>query len=623
MRGTIARARAGHHIADIACGQPVVQRKLFIGKNPVNEETIDAVRQSVRREERAEPLLKGERNSPLYVALGRKAYADRKHRILDALSALVADDVDDEGRHPRTWLAAVLVASQHASAEAIPVAERAARARELAAMIGGLDDDAAVGGDGDEPRKRRRSRSRSPERGSRARSRSRERGSDTDDEVEFTATDLRRAASVATSGFFDEKKGTSMHIGIARRKQHAIGHTNFATSPATYGTYTGTIGPKPNAFVLGTLPDSYDELFTQLVAGIVADGAVISSSSSSADTAAAPAAAAAKPAAPKPKYDDRTVARLFLGELRGQDAFAVFSPKTQQIAHKILALLLHAEFSRHSIAPVAAMAVFHVVANRGDDEAKPTLAGAFGSGAEMRALYAGSGGAAALRGTAPDPKEQAARNALFEQDILKFYRDTAKKDETIEAFVQRRTFEVVLNTWAKIAPRVKKNALDTYARRGVPKSGQYADPVTTLQHLGFTRHVMGGEGNDCAINTLYDQLTRKGVAIPNQAAFAAYIRANAGLGAGAMIDILNSGPAFLRAALAYLATIGVALPGGITIDMWSATPEGLMEYRAVAHAAPPPAGGGGAAAAPAAPTFVTFFYNGHNHFDSLVGALAR
>lgn len=74
-----------------------------------------------------------------------------------------------------------------------------------------------------------------------------------------------------------------------------------------------------------------------------------------------------------------------------------------------------------------------------------------------------------------------------------------------------------------------------------------------------------------------------------------------------MIDILNNGAALFQTMNDYLSTID----GGartLIIDVWVATPgDGLMEYQDVAT------NGAGDR------IVMAFYFNGVNHFDSLIG----
>jgi len=361
------------------------------------------------------------------------------------------------------------------------------------------------------------------------------------------------------------------------------------------------------------------------------------------------------------------MAKLFLKEFEGHDAFAAFPKEAQALAHKVITFIFNAEMSRHSLALVSAQAAFHAVATRGfkADEAFGT-----GSGSE-RPLFAGKGGADVLRGktTGADADTRYLRAAA---DILNFHAAVRNKDEGLYEFVKRKTLEAIAaldkhtgkkddkekgegskevaltqQALAAIsavdlnpkkqddkgkgdgkkddkekAPAFKIDetllqligqALLAHLKQIVNPTKAKETSTQTLTSLGFTIHDQPGDANDCAIYTLYDQLTRvHGIAVGDFNPFRDYIRTNANFSFGAMIDILNNGQALLTAAANYLKNEKHLTAVTLVLDAWSATAEGqVMEFANVAS------GGAGDQ------KVVTFYYNGVNHFDSLTGGLAR
>jgi hypothetical protein len=388
-------------------------------------------------------------------------------------------------------------------------------------------------------------------------------------------------------------------LPVRRRKLHKEGQVDLPGYEVRYRSYKGYISPKPNAFVMGELAQDYGPLLRELVA-----------------------AAAVETAAQEKPFDDRAVARLFLREFEGENAFAGFAPETQRLAHKVIAIIFFAELSRHSIALLTAAAGLDAVARRGDEAAKPGLVESFETGSEeMRPLFAGTGGAELMRGGLPADmsKEAVAKRRLRATiDIRNYFTRTGKEGEKLEEFIRRRTLDFLFNLAANTDERTVKTAemdqaLYRYLRRVRPAE-RGADPLVTLAGLGFTRWPMGGDENDCAIRTLHDQLQRRGYAIGFEA-FRDHVRQQPGVGAfGSMIDILNNGGALLAAVQDYIVNVLHQPAPALAIDAWVATPDGaLMEYQNVARRN----GGGGG------DLVMTFYFNGVNHFDSLTGGLAR
>lgn len=147
-----------------------------------------------------------------------------------------------------------------------------------------------------------------------------------------------------------------------------------------------------------------------------------------------------------------------------------------------------------------------------------------------------------------------------------------------------------------------------------PSKRAVASPQELVGQLGFMHHPMSGNGNDCAIASIYDQLTRvHGLAVGDSRAFSTHVRTHAHLEFGTMIDVLNNGAALLGAVQGWLDThVLAARGGGLVLDVWSQTAENsLMEFQRVA------------AHAGAGDRILRLYFNGVNHFDSLSGGPPR
>ncbi|MCU0433140.1 MAG: hypothetical protein MUC87_06790 [Bacteroidia bacterium] len=138
-------------------------------------------------------------------------------------------------------------------------------------------------------------------------------------------------------------------------------------------------------------------------------------------------------------------------------------------------------------------------------------------------------------------------------------------------------------------------------------------PVSHLVELGYGFNAMSGYGNDCALNTIFHQLVhRHKLSLNDLKGFKNYIRHHAGFAFGSMIDILNNGSQLLEAVRNYLVYAKVInQPGDVqlSINLWSAV-EGssLMQFNDVART-----GDGNKK------MVLVFYFNGVNHFDSLLG----
>jgi hypothetical protein len=226
---------------------------------------------------------------------------------------------------------------------------------------------------------------------------------------------LRRRASDATN----ERTGV---LPVSRRKQHKAKITELGNYTVSYDSYTGSISPKPNAFVLGELDQDYGELLQNLLKGV--------------------------PRELEGKTDlDRIVAGLFVEEFEGKDAFSAFSPEAKRLAHKVMTVIFFAELSRHSIAPLTAAASFHAVASRPLGQKSPGLVEVFKTGSsKMRPLFAGTGGPALLRGDRPEQMsemEVKQRSLLAGVDLHNYFQDKKKDGEELPAFIHRKTIDII------------------------------------------------------------------------------------------------------------------------------------------------------------------------------------
>ncbi len=139
---------------------------------------------------------------------------------------------------------------------------------------------------------------------------------------------------------------------------------------------------------------------------------------------------------------------------------------------------------------------------------------------------------------------------------------------------------------------------------------------TLITDLGFSHFSVPGIGNDCALFSIYHQLTElHKLDVGDISTFASFVREHAGLEVGTMIDLVANGNVVLNAVHQWLELrIPSTSNDGIAIDLWSATRDnGLMQYNNVARIA----GTGGVV------RVLTLYFNGENHFDSIYGPLSR
>jgi hypothetical protein len=161
--------------------------------------------------------------------------------------------------------------------------------------------------------------------------------------------------------------------------------------------------------------------------------------------------------------------------------------------------------------------------------------------------------------------------------------------------------------------KLEKALHDFFHRLARSKRGKSALQILT-QDLGFGHHAMPGDGLNCALYSILDQLERRfNIRVVDRDGFIQFVRERAQLAFGTMIDVLNNGGAVLTAVQQYLVQQGLAAADlHLVVDVWSATAEGVIEFQNVAQ-------GGGAGAA----RILTLYYNGVSHFDSLSGGLSR
>jgi hypothetical protein len=555
-----------------------LQRTLTIGAGAVDRglpQFADLLEYYRAERRPSQPTSKTLRRHGLAIALRLKAFQGHEVALLTILQGWAADDVVGADRTFATWSAALMAANRQRAADQAAhdrtPEERERHRRRLDELLGGererrgtLIEHLITGEDGS------RYASVMPE--------------------------FRRRASISTDllnlELPEKKDADPLFLPVKRRKLHKEGQANLPGLKVGYRSYGGTISPKANAFVLGEGDQDYGPLLRDLVKriGVESEGLLT----------------------------DRAVARLFLEELSGKDAFAVFSRDVQSIAHHIITILFFAEMSRGSIALVSAAAALHTVQSRPEDEAEPGLAESFDTDStSMRPLFAGKGGAALVRGEVTKhiaPGERLIREIRAYIDIFNYFQAHKREAEELGDFIQRRTLEMTTNLARNtlnpdLAGATATDVPFQYLRSVKPTRGSVAQ---TLAALGFTHRVQLGDENDCAIYSAYDQLTQRGIALGPVDAFIAHVRLQANFAFGTMIDVLNNGPALLAAIQHFMIANRIVAPA-LALDVWSATLDGgLMEFQNVTTAA------GGAP-----PVVMTFYFNGLNQFDSLVGGLAR
>ena len=560
------------HVAQQSRGEIRPQPVLRVRNTTISPDRLQAVIDAVTE---ADPPNHNKtiRKGAIYQATLAKHLMGRRADLLAVLHAWAGDEVDTADRQFRTWDEAMLAAVKHLhgsdAVKDLSPEELVERTRLFAAM-----STIGVG---------------------KRLVRDEELATDERDNLRGSLPQLRRTASFAT-----DLLGPGSSIGIERRKKHKLtGDTELETATVRYRTYSGTIGPKANAFVTGTLAGDYGPLLAELVTAIRIE------------TAGA--------------VNERAVAGLFLTEFDGTDAFAGFSAPTQALAHKVITIMYYAEMSRHSVALVSAAAAFYAV-----QQGLATMAEAFDTAHdELRALFAGEGGANLLRGLQPRLKRSDGSSVPMSPEVLKIREERGALDirnlhanrrlegESLDDFVRRSTLLYTSN----LSRGTDRPSIDLSALVGslIPLLHQVKlatgtnTALTTLTALGVVHHPMDGDDNECALNTIWDQLTRiHGLDLGgNIAEFRDFVRARAGFTFGAMIDILNNGAALLHAVQLYLISKGVTAHG-MVIDVWSATAQGhLMEFRDVA------------ATPGAARLVLNFYFDGVNHFDSLSGGILR
>lgn len=522
------------------------------------------------------PSLSGDiRDDALFNEITNKRYEGRRIALLNILLQWAQGSSDDKAY--RTWRLALRAASAafyaQESRKSYTEEEREEQAKALQTLLNGIVS--TLEAELDErtlPAKKRRAL------------------------TEDVLSQIRRAASEGT-----ELLRGSGPLGIERRKLYKEGERSWlpgSDAGISYRTYKGGISPKPNSFLLGgkDLPTDYGPLFKELVEQLAIETKDLE----------------------KP-FGDKEVAQLFLNEFHGQDAFGKFSTRVKLLAHKIIAILLFAELSRHSIALVTAAATFFVVANH---QKHLSLVDAFETGNEgMRPLFAGKGGPNLMRGekvSEMTEEEILNRSARATLDLTAYFDKQKLPDEDISGFIKRLTFHFVFNlsensshpAASAFGTVVTTPRLVDLLKRIEKNRSQTRNSVATLQAMGFTYHPQPGDQMDCAIRTVYHQLGLT----TGFAGFRDYVRGRIpDAPFGQMIDILTQGNDLLAATQAYLQVLTPEQNPPLIIDVWSATGDGgVMQFQNVAQV-----NGVGEA------RYLTFYYNGVNHFDSLTGGPAR
>lgn len=556
-----------------------IQRHIYLGKTMASAKparvAIAAYRQFLNEKSLAK-IKRGARGHAIFLAMAGTAFAGRQRAILDIIEGWLDDDVVDRGF--KDWQEVVVRASLLQSAQESAKSRSPEELEKQKRLFNDMAKPFAahVGEKIRDPKP----------------------GTDKERDTAKLLPELKRKASSTTDLLAaDDLDEESTFLAIRRRKKHRSGDTDKGDLPGKdirYRSYAGTISPKANAFVLGgSLAADYAPLMKDLVQ-LVGDELRTTANV------------------------DRIVARLFLQEMAGEDAFQSFSNAAQSRAHKIIAVILFAEFSRHSIGLLTAAAAFHAVATRTDEEQEPKLVDAFAtcSGKE-RPLFAGTNGPEIMRGeedTIKDMKPEVllTRRARGVVDLLNFLQANRPSGGELIEVVKHKTLEFLF----ALAPHTNERSAkaswmtsDLYPHltklRNAKKEGD--DPLLTLKSLGFTHNKQSGENNNCAIYSLYHQLTvRHHLHIPNCDAFVQHIRAAVDP-MGNMIDLLTDGQSMIDAAQDYIANTLNLPPVTLTINVWAATGDGsLMEFNNVVRS-------GGEAL----PCF--FYFNGVNHFDSLTG----
>lgn len=559
-----------------------IQRKIKISKKDVPSETVRDVIASIRQYLRTKSLLfvrKGDRKHGLFKAIDKKAYEGRKAAILDIIEKWLGDEVED--RDFRNWtevvnLASVHHATQEAAKQRTPEAQERLK-RSFAEMMGNDDRDGEELIEDSAP------------------------GTEAEQHQANKLPLLRRRASLTTdlfnTGDFEDER---ILLAIRRRKKHKSGTGDLPGYAIRYRSYSGTISPKANAFVLGgSLATDYKPLMKELVDYISTEIGELDGDESVGAI-------------------DKYVARLFLREMAGHDAFSAFSPDARERAHKVIAVILFAELSRHSIALVSAAAAFHAVASRKDEADQPGLVESFATGSgEERPLFAGTNGAEIMRSESTALSDVTARTVITRRargvvDLLNFLAANRAVKEELGDVLSRKTLEYLFAMAPhtgedKLTMSTVAGGLHRFLARVQMGKKDTTDPLVTLAELGFSYRAQDGDENNCAIFSLYDQLTvRHGIPIPNRAGFVEHVRARVGGATGTMIDLVAQGQALIDAARDYMNTLGLPQVD-LSLTVWARTGGStLMEFNDVASS--------GANA-----LRCVFYFNGVNHFDSLGG----
>lgn len=561
-------------------GTDVVQRYVIIGRNkkPSAPDHILAVLKAVRTYWKVKSIVgfpKSISKDKLFKALTNKKFDGRAEAITRVIESWLTDDVLEDRRF-HTWGHLAVAASRQQQINAAIASrtpeEMQRRKRRFDAMKMVVSGDDAEKVKDSDP------------------------GTEEEKGLRLMLPELRREASFATDLISTDIEDEKTFLPIRRRKKNRAGTGDLPGYEIRYRTYEGTISPKANNFILGgSLPTDYAPLMDGLIKLIA--GELTS----------------------KDQDVDKVIANLFIREMSGADAFADFSDLVKGHAHKIIAIILFAEFSRSSIALVSAAAAFHAVASRPDGTAEPGLYDSFATGSgKERPLFAGKGGPEIMRSETLSIPEVAEREIMTRRargvvDLLNYLKAEKGAGEEVTDVVKRKTLEMQFalvphtNGHSSKIAWMAQELFKIMGKVLLPKNAGDSSLVT-IAALGFGYEIQPGDENNCAIYSLHHQLTsRHRLAIPNQAAFIDHVRARVGGPMDSMIDLVAQGQAMLTAAQDYITNV-IRLPAvNLSLNVWAATGDGgLMEFNDVTRS--------GAGGLPC-----VLYYNGVNHFDSLTG----
>jgi len=220
-------------------GQAVVQRTVAINGNQVSpsqiSDAVEAVKTRVSTKS-VTSVSKTNRRHPLYKAINRTAYHGKEQKMLDVLTTWCGDGT---ARDYKNWPALLLAISQAVS---IKDAQQSTSPEEQLLHKRKIDEYLKANA-------YRHCLANREEEGR----------PDKQTETLSLLPEFRRSASVAT-----QELGDKAPLGVKRRKLHKGGQSEFDTSSVSYRSYTGTIGPLANSFILGPLDQDYKPLLGKL-----------------------------------------------------------------------------------------------------------------------------------------------------------------------------------------------------------------------------------------------------------------------------------------------------------------------------------------------------------------------